>query len=388
MELLKLSWADQGETVARAFIEFLVSLISANVKFVKPAVKILVENLKGTNDQISDPDLLQNTHEAFKGMLEVAPLTSREEILRQIVNRFPFYKMPTYKQICYISSVLEMSRYIPDSREQILRLVMERLIKLDAHLSRDYIDAAYRQQSEGTCSELDRTVQTLDMYMELMFTFVKESTHEKNEDGVDEFRREKAGPLVDCLLDIHVSHLLPTFNITHTQFLFLYLASLAPDISLKFMNRNWKTFINVNQPSVIRQTAIAYIASYLARAKVVSSGQVISYLDRISGWAMDYVNTRDSSVEKGDFVLADISRHGPFYAACQAIFYVFAFRHSEITNTVERISKLKAMSWQSLVTASLNPLRVCLPGIVKSFAAISKDYQLAYCTAILERNNR
>merc|ERR1719447_2570697 len=144
-----------------------------------------------------------------------------------------------------------------------MRLVMERLIRLDAHLSRDYIEEAYRQQSEGTSRELVMTVQTLDTYMDLMFTFIKESTHEKNEAGEEEFDREKAGPLVDCLLDIHVSHLLPTFNITHTQFLFFYLASFSQDISLKFINRNWKTFVNVNQPSIIRQTAMAYIASYL-----------------------------------------------------------------------------------------------------------------------------
>ena len=56
LELLKLKWADQGEAVARAFIDFLVHLISSNVKFVKPAVKYLVENLKGTNDKIVDSE--------------------------------------------------------------------------------------------------------------------------------------------------------------------------------------------------------------------------------------------------------------------------------------------------------------------------------------------
>ena len=30
-----------------------------------------------------------------------------------------------------------------------------------------------------------------------------------------------------------------------------------------------------------------------------------------------------------DFMYTDLNHHGPFYAACQAIFYVFAFRHGE-----------------------------------------------------------
>ena len=385
LEVLKLKWANQGEAVATAYIEFLVYLISANVKFVKPAVRILVENLKGTNDEISDSSMLDNTHEAFKGMLSVSPVASREEILRLIVQRFPFYKMPTYTQGCYVSSVLEMSRYIPDSRDQIMRLVMERLIKLDAHLSRDYIEEAYRVHSSG--GRLDVTVGSLDMYMGLMFTFIKESTHDTIDTGEQVFNREKAESLVSSLFDIHVSHLLPTFNILHTQFLYMYLASLAPDLSTKFIATNWRVFTDVNQPSIIRQTAMAYIASYLARAKSVSAGLTISYLDKLSSWTVDYVNSRDNSVN-GDFIHADISRHGPFYSACQAIFYVFAFRHSDLTNTSERIKKLKSMSWQSIISHNLNPLRVCLPGIVKNFANISKNYQLAYCTAIMQRNNR
>ena len=389
LELLKLKWADQGEAVAAAFIEFLVHLISANVKFVKPAVKFLVENLKGSNkkDKIADSEMLHNTHEAFKGLLEVAPVTSRDEILRHIVGRFPFYKSTTYIQVCYVSALLEMTRYIPDSKEQILRLVMERLIKLDAHLNRDFIEEAYSKQSEEDCP-LDVTVRSLDMYMMLMFTFIKESTHDYTESGEAVFNREKAEPLVESLFDIHVSHVLPTFNILHTQFLYLYLGSLAPDLSVKYLTRNWKVFTNPNQPSIIRQTAMAYIASYLARAKCVTASLVLSYLDRLSVWALDYLRTREVSSQGLDFMHTDINKHGAFYSACQAIFYVFTFRHSDLTCRQQSMKRLQGMSWQTLITSSLNPLRVCLPGIVKNFSSLAKNYQLAYCTAIVQRNSR
>ena len=388
LEILKLRWADQGEAVAAAFIEFLVHLISANVKFVKPAVKYLVENLKGTNDKNNDSEMLQNTHEAFKGLLEVAPVTSRDEILRHVVGRFPFYKMPTHKHVCFVSALLEMTRYIPDSKDQILRLVMERLIKLDAHLNRDYIEEAYNKQSEEDC-DLEVTVRTLDMYMMLMFTFIKESTHDHMESGEVVFNREKAECLVESLFDIHVSHVLPTFNILHTQFLYLYLGSLAPDISAKYLTRNWKVFSNPNQPSIIRQTSMAYMASYLARAKCVTASLVLAYLDRLSAWALDYLRTREVTAGQGlDFMHTDINKHGAFYSACQAIFYVFTFRHSDLTTRPESMKRLQGMSWQTLITSSLNPLRVSLPGIVKNFSNLAKNYQLAYCTAIVQRNSR
>ena len=385
LELLKMKWADQGE----AFIVFLVHLISANVKFVKPAVKFLVENLKGTKkkDTVADSEMLQNTHEAFKGLLEVAPVTSREEILRHIVGRFPSHDSRTNIQVCYVSALLEMTRYVQDSSEQILRLVMERLIKLDAHLDRDFIKEAYTKHSEEDCA-LDVTVRSLDMYMMLMFTFIKESTHDDNESGEAVFNREKAEPLVESLFDLHVSHVLPSFNILHTQFLYLYLGSLAPDINAKYLSRNLKIFTNPNQPSIIRQTAMAYIASYLARAKCVTPSLVLSFLERLSGWALDYLRTREVGGHRHDFMHTDINKHGAFYSACQAIFYVFTFRHSDLTGRPESMRRLQGMSWQTLITSSLNPLRVCLPGIVKNFSNLAKNCQLAYCTTIIQRNSR
>ena len=47
-ELLKLKWAGQGEAVSNAYTAFLANLVSANTKFVKPAVKFIIENFKVT----------------------------------------------------------------------------------------------------------------------------------------------------------------------------------------------------------------------------------------------------------------------------------------------------------------------------------------------------
>ena len=136
---------------------------------------------------------------------------------------------------------------------------------------------------------------------------------------------------------------------------------------------------------------MAYIASYLARAKVVTASLVISYLERLSAWALDYLRSREGAAQGRaglDFMHTDINKHGAFYSACQAIFYVFTFRHSDLTTRPESMKRLQGMSWQTLITSSLNPLRVSLPGIVKNFSNLAKNYQLAYCTAIVQRNSR
>ena len=383
-ELLKIKWAGQGEGVSSVYINFLANLVSANTRFTRPAVKFILENFKGSGEKESDSEIFRNSHAALQALLAVAPVICREEILQQISHKFPFYKMPAYRQVCYISAVLEMISYVPDSRDQIIRLLMEKLIKLDAHLSRDYIDDAYRRVKDGECKDVENQVNALDLFMKLMFTFIDVETH--NEDG--DFDNDKSSAVVDSLMKVYVSHVLPTFNILHTQFLYLYLASLDTTISSRFLTENWKTFSKPDNPSILRQTSMAYIASFLSRGSFVTVGTVMTFLERITNWCLNYVRNKEENSSGMDFMYTDLNQHGPLYAACQAIFYVFAFRHTELTATEARMKKLQSLSWQTLITSSLNPLRVCLPGIVSNFSALARNYQLAYCNSIIQRNNR
>jgi len=116
--------------------------------------------------------------------------------------------------------------------------------------------------------------------------------------------------------------------------------------------------------------------------------QVLAHLGRLSSWAHSYVRTRESQDCGLDFMYTDLAKHGPFYSACQAIFYIFAFRHQELTATPKRLKAVQGLAWHSLVASGLNPLRVCLPGVVRNFSACARHYQLAYCQAVIERNNR
>eukprot|EP00090_Calanus_glacialis_P028909 TRINITY_DN4634_c0_g1_i1.p1 TRINITY_DN4634_c0_g1~~TRINITY_DN4634_c0_g1_i1.p1 ORF type:complete len:607 (-),score=189.84 TRINITY_DN4634_c0_g1_i1:118-1938(-) len=381
MELLKLKWADQGQGVVRAYKSFIVNLVSANTRYTRAAIKSLIGNFKGGVRE-SDSDVFKNTHDVLKGLLSVSPVGARDEILEQINLRFPFYKQAAYRQVCYISAVVEMSGYVADSRMQVLCMLMEKLIKLDANLSRDFIDEAYRARDEEM-RELDNQVLALDLFMNLMFTYIHGETH-----VLEEYNHDKAVPVVDCFMKIFSTHVLPTFNIVHTQFLYLYLASLSPTICSRFLLENWRIFSNPNTPSILRQTAMAYIASFLSRASFAPVNLVMTYLDRITSWAMSYIRSRETQASGLDFMYTDLNHHGPFYSACQAIFYVFAFRHTELTTSETRMKTLQGMSWQSLVTSHLNPLRVCLPGVVRNFSAIARGYQLAYCTSIIQRNSR
>merc|ERR1712113_242693 len=48
----------------------------------------------------------------------------------------------------------------------------------------------------------------------------------------------------------------------------------------------------------------------------------------------------------------------------------------------------ESLNFQRIITGKLNPLRVCMPIVVKTFASASRMHQLAFCDTIIERNNR
>merc|ERR1712109_28342 len=90
----------------------------------------------------------------------------------------------------------------------------------------------------------------------------------------------------------------------------------------------------------------------------------------------------------GDYSYVNVKAHGPFYAACQAILYIIAFRQDEITWGHKSLEFLSKLGLGRIVTCSLNPLKVCLPPVVKNFASMARHYQLAYCETVIQRNNR
>ena len=58
----------------------------------------------------------------------------------------------------------------------------------------------------------------------------------------------------------------------------------------------------------------------------VFDSEVLLALDVMSDWINEYI---DNSCEAAT-LLADVAHHGPFYAACQALFYLLTFSHKTI----------------------------------------------------------
>jgi len=185
------------------------------------------------------------------------------------------------------------------------------------------------------------------------------------------------------LVRVFESHVLPVHT-GHVQFAVFYVMAKfkGPALTTHFLEFLWKKFQSPNTPSVIRQATMSYIASLTSRAQFVSVPVLFSCLEKVSGWIHAY------AAAAGAGAVPSLVAHGPFYAACQALFYMFVFRHEELTVSKKHLAFLRTLHFNTIVTCRLNPLFYCLYQVVANFSAIARNYQLAYCETVIQRNNR
>lgn len=108
---------------------------------------------------------------------------------------------------------------------------------------------------------------TLDVCLDRLFNFVIVECHDLDTGTVN---WEKSKSLYHSLIEVFDKIILPTYNIHHVQFVMFFLCSFKPAITEAYINYLCKKVYSPNVPSVIRQTAVAYIASFLARASFIS----------------------------------------------------------------------------------------------------------------------
>ena len=133
---------------------------------------------------------------------------------------------------------------------------------------------------------------------------------------------------------------------------------------------------------VLRQTAAAYIGSFVARAKFIPGDVVQTCLLLFSDWIHSYLNVLDSGV------YPDLHKHATFYSVCQTLLYVFVFRHKCILEDVNWRSFVRKLSLERIVSSRLNPLKFCLSSVVDMFARITRMHEIVFCYTILEHNKR
>ncbi|GFP89206.1 RNA polymerase i-specific transcription initiation factor rrn3 [Phtheirospermum japonicum] len=387
-----------GTDVMDALVELLVSLASSSGEYVDLCLETLVVNFMPPCappsasyflEQLNQPrglakktQVLDRVHSTLKDIANVVPLSPLrlEKIVR---DRMPKTYMKEPLIVMYVENMLRLEGGAMGELvgSTILVALVDRLIELDVEIAWDDIMQddfqkgifdmeledleGHADHIEQDSNELSReafiqrffsgnlTAEKLDSLMVLTFEHIKSC-----------FESGRLVQVFEILLQSFQTTILTAYKAKFTQFIIFYACSLDPENCGKmFANGLSDIFASRLNPEW-RMSAVAYLASYLARAKFVPVSFVADMLERVVNWCFLYCKNQGGDINP--------KAHKVFYAGCQAIMYVLCFRMRQMVAVPRHKSQLIRMHIEDILGHPLKPLQVCLPSIVEEFLRLVK----------------
>ncbi|CAK9818627.1 RNA polymerase I-specific transcription initiation factor RRN3 [Anthophora plagiata] len=405
--LLQIKWTNHSLDVTSAYKAFVEDLICMQIHYAKAAIDNLVEQFKPDDadtewddKQCKEEDIqrLNHIHDILRKILKVVPMSS-ELLLQSLRGRFPYIVHGTHTHEVYVYALIQILEYAPQLRSDILSLIINRLMVLDVNIPRleidneeeDLMDDSSECDSvlgnennveENNITETDKIhpiAHKLDVCMELILKYIHNSCFLN---GVLQIESLKS--LYFDILQIFETVILPTHASQYVQYIIFYICSFKTAVVEAFIDWLWRKVSDPNTPSIIRQSAVAYIASLLVTTTFVTTGLVKAVQFKMSKWIHDYINMQDQS----NYIEDESKEHSVFYSICQALFLIITKRHNDYPDSKKYMLYLQELDLAKIITCKLNPLKACHPEIVHNFAEITRMYQLAYCYTIIENNTR
>lgn len=280
----------------------------------------------------------------------------------------PHKRFNSAEQAAYIKNILYVSEYVPMLRKQILGLVIDQMVQIDAQIQieldemdedvefdvydMNFDDDYASEQSEDevdddddfddgegdmsddasidsqishddtdrkdSIQQIKNMVRKLDAMMNLAFQYFSKCAQSASVDVQNE--------IFYSLVDIFDRAVLKTLKSRYTQFLLFYFCSLNVNVySDYFLEHLIHHITDPLKPNVTRVAAAAYIQSYVARAKFLDPNTIQRVILTLSVWCDNYVDQYESQV-----VSLDCTKHDVFYAVVQATMYIFCFRWRDL----------------------------------------------------------
>ncbi|KAJ5648569.1 hypothetical protein N7490_004941 [Penicillium lividum] len=424
--ILNSEWLGRDEAYVKLFIRFLGNLAAAQGAYLSLVFRMLTSKLTGVSygtgrlpgyPVVTPSEIYTRIHMALRHVLRLIPAGSGalSPILSQ---QFPPDPDPAKCFLAYTRNLIRITQYAPELQSDILALITERLVKVDVQiqvdledvedefgeeflleappnpdeeLDEDDDDFSDDDEQEQRAQEIKGNIQKVDGMLDILFEFYS-----------DPFSSGTAADKENTL-SLLISHfrsiILPTYKSRHSQFLLFHFSQLSPDLVELFATECMDIISSKRQPGLMRQSAAAYLASYVARGAHISGDVVRDVFDLL----LTHVDNLQADYEPGCRG-PDLRRYAPYYSTAQAVFYIFCFRWRDLTtaaidgDTMDQIDELEPSQitfppnikeyLHKSIYSRLNPLKICSPGIVTQFARIAHHFQLLYVYPLLETNKR
>lgn len=233
-------------------------------------------------------------------------------------------------------------------------------------------------------------VEKMDAMLDILFTMY--DTY-----FLDNPISDQAISTFEMLLSHFANIILPTCQSRHTQFLLFHFAQRHTHLVDQFAGTCVQLAFESGRPAVLRNSAAAYLASFVSRGKQVEDHVVVTVFELI-GSHLERIRIENERTCRGP----DLKRYGTFYAMTQALLYIFCFRWRDLLlNDIDEddpdaFLNNEELKWMPgikdilsrVINSALNPLKVCSQPIVLEFAKIARHLGFMYVYSILETNRR
>jgi len=430
--VIKSGWIAKGAEYLQTFTRFLGALVSARAVWLPEVLQVLVEKFSidaSPQCRISRKEVRRRSHAVIQYLLKLVP--SATNVLVSILSKaFPPPWESKHTHIAFVYNLLHVVRYAPELRAEILSTITDRLVKIDVQIQNDIEDledlderliadipqslehfmdtfdgADEEGSDDGDAAETDgesetekaktvhNNIQKTDLLMDMLFDYYEPFF-------------EKRGDAQDTALDLMLSQfntiILPAYRSRHTQFLLFHFSQKSPIMIDNFVGYCIHMATDKGRSALSRQSAAAYLASFVARGAHVPAAIVRDVFTYI-GDELELLRLQHEPKCR----VPDLQRFSTYYSLVQAILYIFCFRWHDLEatasdtgsplgaygSTIVEDSRASFLPGVKEVLASnlfskLNPLKVCSPIIVGEFAKIANYTGILYVFHIIETNKR
>jgi len=398
-ELEKFDWTST-EATAKDFLASIINLVSYNGCYIPACFNLLVQGFipKQTDagyDLESSDKISHLIHTTLERILTLIPL-SMTLLGSSLKEQFPHKRNSPEVLFAYLKNLLLVSYYAPSLIEPLLTTAVDRLIQIDVDIKLEDVPESEEDLQFEVEIEASQTVQhsevaatKLDAMMIVMFEYLDAAFGIR--DGEDRkpifspmtLSQNHRDSLFNLLLQIFDKYVLTTYKSKYTQFLLFYVCRLKAQennsFSAKFMAYLYhkvqqRQFRNVNQLA-----SSAYLGSFLSRASYLPDSTIREVAMFILNWTLSYLNTCPNASP-------DAVVHGLFYSMAQSLYYIFCFHHKILASEGD-VDTLK-QGYRRLTESKLNPLKLCLPTIVREFVRVSAELGWCDFAPLLKQNEK
>lgn len=388
------------------YSQFLVALVSTLPKYLHEVMSKLVREF--------DRQDVDTHHEVLIKIIKYIP-TSISMIPQVLQKNFPHHISSSNSELTnYVHNLVKIIRYCPELQFEIWQMIIESSIKMDTDLQTSLDDVDDEEIEELLNDEEDEVasdsedesddesgddesgddesddesddeewvtapttdikslLNKLDSVISLLLTSTRDSF------TLEELNNGNGVNLFNTINSLFKSHILPTHFTKLIQFVLFHVTQYQPELADSFLVLLIDVAFNPTEILEKRLKAMQYLSSYIARAKGLSRHQVVFIVSYLVGWLNKFILEREQEVESGG-----MERFKLFYAAFQALLYIFCFRYEILLKECDL-----EMFFQRAILTKFNPLKFCDETVVFIFAKLAAKLNVCYCYSIIEHNKR